>query len=204
MLKLKVCGMRNEANINALSEIRPDFIGFIFHEKSSRNVSEPIAMNISENIYRVGVFVNENKSFISDIIKQYNLDYVQLHGTESTEFCTEIKKLGVGIIKAFNISEDFNFSSLKNYESQCDYFLFDAFGKHAGGNGITFNWELLKSYKGETPFLLSGGIDDTMVDSIKKIIHPQFSGIDINSGFEIEPAFKNIEKIISFKDELHS
>ena len=204
MLKLKVCGMRNSENINALSEVQPDFIGFIFHAKSSRNISEAVLTNTPENIARVGVFVNESEEFIATKIIQHHLDYVQLHGNESPEFCKEVKNLEVGIIKAFNISENFDFSSLINYEQQCDYFLFDAFGKQAGGNGITFNWELLNKYKGKTSFLLSGGIDDTMVDEIKKITHSKFRGIDINSGFEIEPALKDIAKIKCFKTSIRN
>ena len=204
MLKLKVCGMRNSANIKELSEIQPDFIGFIFHEKSSRNVSETVLMDTPKSINRVGVFVNESKEFIINKIKQYHLDYIQLHGTESPEFCAEIKKLEVGVIKAFNVSEEFDFSNLKLYKSVCDYLLFDAFGKQAGGNGITFNWKLLNKYKGKTPFLLSGGIDDTMGDELKKITHPQFVGIDINSGFELAPALKNIDKIKCFSKTIRS
>ena len=202
MLKLKVCGMRNSENITSLSTIQPDFIGFIFHEQSSRNISQTILIGTPENINRVGVFVNKSKEFIAGKIKQYHLDYIQLHGTESSEFCSEIKKLKVGIIKAFNISENFNFSKLSTYESSCDYLLFDAFGKQAGGNGITFNWELLSKYKGNTPFLLSGGIDETMTVEIKKIRHPQFVGVDINSRFELEPALKNIGKIKCFSKSI--
>ena len=202
MLKLKVCGMRNNINIKELSEVQPDFIGFIFHELSSRNVSQAVLIDTPENINRVGVFVNKSKEFIADKIKQYHLDYIQLHGTESAEFCSEIKELEVGVIKAFNISENFDFSKLNTYESVCDYLLFDAFGKQAGGYGITFNWELLSTYKGNTPFLLSGGIDDTMTDELKKIRHPQFVGVDINSGFELEPALKNIGKIKCFSKSI--
>lgn len=203
-MELKVCGMRDSENINALLEVQPNFIGFIFHEKSSRNISEAVLTNTPEDIARVGVFVNESEKIITSKIKQYNLDYVQLHGTESPEFCAKIKNLGVGIIKAFNLFESFDFSSLSNYEQQCDYLLFDAFGKQAGGNGITFNWDLLTKYEGKTPFLLSGGIDDTMVDELKKITHPQFIGIDINSGFELKPALKDIAKIESFKTSIRN
>jgi len=200
MLKLKVCGMRNSKNITALSTIQPDFIGFIFHKKSLRNISETMLMDTPKRISRVGVVVNETAAFILAKIDQYNLDYIQLHGTETPEFCNEIKKLGVGVIKAFNVSEKFKFSSLATYDTVCDYFLFDAFGKQAGGNGITFNWELLSKYQGKTPFLLSGGIHETMVDELQKIRHPQFIGVDINSGFELAPALKNIEKIKCFSE----
>jgi len=204
MLKLKVCGMRDSENITALSEIQPDFIGFIFHEKSSRNISQAVLTDTPKSIFRVGVFVNKSIAFIAHKIKQYHLDYIQLHGNESPEFCKEVKNLEVGVIKAFNISRNFDFSSLSSYEQQCDYLLFDAFGEQAGGNGITFNWDLLSKYKGNTLFLLSGGIDDTMAHEIKNITHPKFIGIDINSGFELKPALKNIAKIECFSRSIRN
>lgn len=204
MLKLKVCGMREEANIEALSELKPDFMGLIFHEKSSRNVTHTISITIPEDILRVGVFVNKEIEFITEKITDFDLDYIQLHGNESPELCSELKNKGLKIIKAFNISEAFDFTTLKSYEPFCDYFLFDAFGKQAGGNGIVFNWELLNNYKGVIPFLLSGGINDSMVDTIKNFNHPKFVGIDINSGFETAPAIKNIKNIKAFKHELYS
>ena len=196
--------MRDKENIKALSELKPDFIGFIFHEQSSRNVTDSISITIPEGISKVGVFVNKSIEFIDEKIKNFGLDYIQLHGNESPEFCFDLKNKGLKIIKAFNISDNFDFTALKSYEPFCDYFLFDACGKKAGGNGIVFNWELLDNYKGELPFLLSGGINDTMVDSIKKFNHSKFEGIDINSGFEIAPAIKNIKNIKAFKHELYS
>ncbi len=204
MLKLKVCGMRNDENIKALIKLKPDFIGYIFHEVSSRNVNNTIAITIPKSILKVGVFVNKPIEFINSKIEQYSLDYIQLHGNESPELCDTLKKKHVGIIKAFNIYEDFDFSILKSYEPYCNYFLFDALGKQAGGNGITFNWSLLNYYTGTVPFLLSGGINHTMGKAIKKITHLKFAGIDINSGFETQPALKNIKKIRNFKHELYS
>jgi phosphoribosylanthranilate isomerase len=202
MLKLKVCGMRNRENIIALSKVKPEFIGFIFHEKSSRNISDNLIQSTPDTIIRVGVFVDENINFILDKIKLHNLNCVQLHGKESTEFCAEVKKLGIDVIKAFNISEQFNFSTLKNYEETCNYFLFDAAGKNAGGNGIVFNWDLISNYTGRTPFLLSGGIDETMTKTIKDLKHPLLVGVDINSGFETKPAVKNIKAIKKFSDSI--
>lgn len=204
MLQLKVCGMKDANNITELIQVQPGFIGFIFHEDSPRNVTELPITKIPYHIKKVGVFVNKDIDFILEKGKEFDLDYIQLHGNESPEFCSEVKSNRLKIIKAFNISGDFNFDQLQAYEPFCDYFLFDAFGKKAGGNGITFNWELLQNYKGKTPFLLSGGIDETMVNEIKKINHPQFTGIDVNSGFELKPALKNIEKIKQFSNGLRS
>jgi phosphoribosylanthranilate isomerase len=202
-MKVKVCGMRDKTNIEELITIPLDFIGFIFHEKSSRNIEFKPKVVIPKNIKKVGVFVNKPKDFILKKATEFDLDYIQLHGNESPEFCKELRK-HIKIIKAFNIKQNFDFELLKNYESHCDLFLFDAFGKQAGGNGITFNWDLLDNYHGNIPFLLSGGIDGDMTSAIKKIKHPQFIGVDVNSGFEIKPALKNINKIKLFYNELHS
>lgn len=200
-MKLKICGMREAQNITDLIKIEPDFIGFIFHEKSPRNVVSKIQITIPKSINRVGVFVNQNQNFIEQKFEEFDLNFIQLHGTESPEFCQKMQNAGFKIIKAFNIHADFDFKILKKYVPHCDYFLFDAFGKNAGGNGIVFNWNLLENYHEKKPFLLSGGIDETMTEQIKGFKHEFFAGIDINSKFEISPAFKNIEKIKQFKND---
>ncbi len=194
--------MRDEQNLSDLIEIQPDFIGLIFHEKSPRNVQDPTQVHIPSKIGTVGVFVNETEGFVLDRINEFDLKYIQLHGTESPHFCKNIKRLNRKVIKAFNIHPDFDFSELEEYAPYCDYFLFDAFGKHAGGNGITFDWNLLNNYSGNTPFLLSGGIDAEMVEKLKQVQHPMYKGVDINSKFEVEPGLKNIEKIKTFKQKL--
>jgi len=193
--------MRDATNISELVKIPIDFIGFIFHEKSSRNVVENPSITIPKSIQKVGVFVDKPIPFILQKATAFDLDYIQLHGNESPQFCEELSN-HYKIIKAFNIKQDFDFKKLKSYENYCELFLFDAFGKKAGGNGTTFNWKLLQKYQGDLSFLLSGGINKTMVTEIKKIKHPKCIGIDINSGFELEPALKDINAINLFYNEL--
>lgn len=202
MLKLKVCGMRDEENIRQLQTIQPDFIGFIFHQPSSRYVETPVLLPQKENTKYVGVFVNAPLEDISSKIDTYQLDYVQLHGSESPELCKAVSALNIKVIKAFNISTNTDFDHINTYAPYCSYFLFDSTGKHPGGNGICFNWEILKHYKGNTPFFLSGGIDLSMAWKIKYLDHPKLFAIDINSKFEYKPALKNINDITTFKDEL--
>ena len=204
MLLLKVCGMRDKNNISDLIEIQPDFIGLIFHEKSPRNVEIHTKTSIPSDIGTVGVFVNETEGFVLDKINEFDLKYIQLHGSESPHFCKNIKRLNRKVIKAFNIHPEFDFSELEEYEPYSDYFLFDAFGKNAGGNGITFDWNLLDNYKGDTPFFLSGGIDAEMAENLRTINHPMYKGVDVNSKFEIKPGLKNIEKIKLFKEQIKS
>lgn len=196
--------MKSSSNIASLITLNPDFIGYIFHEQSPRNMETNPKIDFPKNIKKVGVFVDKPLSFILDKAKKYTLDVIQLHGNETVELCQKLKLHSLKIIKAFNISKQFNFEQLYKFQESCDFFLFDAFGKNAGGNGITFNWELLQNYNGKIPFLLSGGIDSNLVENIKQLKHSKFIGVDINSKFEVTPGLKNTTKIKRFKDELQS
>lgn len=202
MLKLKVCGMRDNNNLQDLLRITPDYIGFIFYKKSSRFVNEAIKVSKPKGVKYVGVFVDENIESILQKVKEYHLDFVQLHGNETPEFCKNILKEGIGVIKAFNISTSKDIQKIKSYDETCTYFLFDAKGKLPGGNGHSFNWETLKDYNGKTKFFLSGGISLRMAWKIKYLNHNKLFAIDINSQFEYSPALKNIHKINMFQDEL--
>ena len=205
-MKIKICGLKFESNILDLSKLEPDYMGFIFWEKSKRLVigSTP---NLSQTkIKKTGVFVNADFEKIKDKVRVHKLEAIQLHGIESPEFCKKIKNLGVEVIKAFSIDENFNFNILEKYELYSDYFLFDTKGKSPGGNGISFNWEILRNYKYEKKFFLSGGIGIESISAIKKIKNlslPLFC-VDINSRFELNPGEKNIELIKSFKNSLEN
>ena len=194
-MKLKVCGMKLENNISEISKLNPDFMGFIFWPKSKRFFNEK-SIRIFDKINKVGVFVNQDYDFIIDKINNFELDFVQLHGEEDYQFCKKIKTQ-CKLIKVFNIGADFDFEILNSFESVCDYFLFDTKGDSYGGNGIKFDWKLLKKYPSKKPFFLSGGIDlkdFTEILEIKELKIP-LVGIDINSKFEYEPGLKNIKKV---------
>ena len=194
-MKLKVCGMKLENNISEISKLNPDFMGFIFWPKSKRFFNEK-SIRISNKINKVGVFVNQDYDFIIDKINNFKLDFIQLHGDEDYQFCKKIKTR-CKVIKVFNIGSDFDFEILNSFESVCDYFLFDTKGDLYGGNGIKFDWKLLKKYPSKKPFLLSGGIDITDFTEILKIkeLKLPIIGIDINSKFELKPGLKNIKKV---------
>ena len=204
-LKVKICGLKYPENILAVSALNPDFIGFIFYPKSPR-YAEPLDINtlkaLPPTIKKIGVFVNENLENILTIAYKYNLDGLQLHGTELVDMCRELKKTGYLVIKAFPIAEAYNFKVTKAYEGVCDYFLFDTQTNSYGVSGVKFNWQILKEYTGETPFLLSGGIAADDAEAIQKIEHPQFVGIDLNSKFELKPGLKNISLLKEFISNL--
>lgn len=208
--RLKICGMKH--NTLDVANLLPDYLGFIFWEPSSRFFDGKMP-NIPENIKKVGVFVDTDLEEIISIVKKYNLDAVQLHGKESADFCAKLGTLrfskpkgspSLKIIKVFSIKDKFDFSILKTYENVCDYFLFDTKGKLPGGNGYTFDWEVLKNYPSTKPYFLSGGIDLEDVDKIKDFLSkPEAKycyALDVNSGFEIKPGLKDIDKLNQFKN----
>ena len=202
-MKLKVCGMRSPDNINSLSALAPDYMGFIFWEHSKRFVSDETPQ-LPYSIKKTGVFVDASVDYILDTIANHQLQALQLHGKESPDFCKKLKSKELEIIKAFSVGKSFEFSDLEAYDSVCDYFLFDTKGDLPGGNGTRFNWSLLRDYPATKPFFLSGGIGPKDQDAIASIINLNLPiyAVDINSKFEDQPAFKNIEMIKQFKATL--
>ena len=197
---IKVCGMREAENIREVEALDIDLIGFIFWPKSSRYVSERPAY-LPTNCKRVGVFVDEDIEVVKKIAHDYALDYIQLHGHESTAYCAQLK--GLKLIKAFNIATAKDFEQTKSYEKLVDYFLFDAKGKSVGGNGTKFEWSVLDNYHGPTPFILSGGIGPDDATSIRRFHHPRLAGIDLNSRFELAPSLKDVTALQKFLNELN-
>ncbi|MDC0230525.1 phosphoribosylanthranilate isomerase [Aureispira] len=200
-MRIKVCGMRNEDNIIGLCQLPIDFIGFIFYPKSARYVNRVPRAVIPSSIKKVGVFVNATMAEIAQKSSEFKLDYIQLHGDESEAFCQELKEKEYKLIKAFSVDDEFDFSITERYESSCDFFLLDTKGKSYGGNGIPFNWGILKKYQSDKKFFLSGGIDLNNIERIKKLNIPLLYAIDVNSKFETEPALKDLSKIKQLTDE---
>jgi phosphoribosylanthranilate isomerase len=206
-MKLKVCGLKDRENILQVVEHKPDYIGFIFYPKSPRYAGKELNADFTQSISsakKVGVFVNESEINILDKVSRFGLDYVQLHGNETPEFCKQVQQY-VPVIKAFGISGTFNFSSLDAYKDACDYFLFDSSSKEYGGSGKTFNWDKLKEYTLQKLFFLSGGIDLQNIDEIQNLTIPQLMAVDVNSCFEIKPGMKDISKIkeLTTKIKMH-
>jgi phosphoribosylanthranilate isomerase len=207
-LKIKVCGMRDPENISGVAAALPDFLGFIFYPKSARFVGEDFSLEqlkaIPKSIQKVGVFVNELPEKVIEICKKLNFQVAQLHGSESPEYCRQIKTSGLTVFKAFSVDDSFDFEQLSGYTDVCDYFLFDTKGHLPGGTGRKFNWELLKNYNGSVPFFLSGGIGPDDLDVIRNFEHPRWRGLDVNSGFELSPALKDVDKVQQFIREIRN
>ena len=226
-MKLKICGMKFTENIQQVANLQPDYLGFIFFEKSKRNF-EGIIPEFSNSIKKTGVFVNEYIEIVISLVEEYRLDAIQLHGDESVEYIVNLKKQlaenralfieenktikkkknqhyisknEVEVIKVFGIKDEFNFDVLKPYLEVVDYFLFDTKGKERGGNGTKFDWSVLEKYPFEKPFFLSGGIGLKDVDEVQKIMKSNLPiyALDINSKFESKPGVKKIEELKEFR-----
>lgn len=197
--------MREPENIRAIEEkVKPDMMGFIFWEGSKRYVSEVPAY--LPKCTRVGVFVNPTEEEVLQKVKDFGLNAIQLHGQESPDFCRAIKEqTGLPIIKAISIGEpDPSLFTLHSsqYEEIADLFLFDTKCKCVGGSGEQFDWDILQHYKGDTPFLLSGGIGPGDEEKVRRWRHPRWIGIDLNSRFETAPAYKDVEALSTFVSKL--
>jgi phosphoribosylanthranilate isomerase len=196
-IKLKVCGMRDAANIMAVAALRPDYMGFIFFDQSPRFVGNYFLLpnDFPEEVMKVGVFVNETTRNIRREAQILGLHYVQLHGNESVTQCEELKGDGIKVIKVFSVGDDFDFNVTRPYKKIVDFFLFDTKGKYHGGNGQAFNWNVLNNYDQEIPFVLSGGLSPDNISEISSLKGMNLHALDVNSGVEIAPALKNITKL---------
>jgi phosphoribosylanthranilate isomerase len=215
-MKLKVCGMKYIENIQQVAALQPDYFGFIFYDRSKRNF-EGIIPELPKEIKKAGVFVNEIPEIVVSLVEEYSLNMVQLHGDESPEYLEKLiavfkesiadkhqkaKYKMPEIVKVFGIKDDFNFEILKPYEEFVDYFLFDTKGEERGGNGITFDWSVLKKYTSEKLFFLSGGIgldEVAAIEELQKTGLPIYA-LDINSKFETEAGLKSVKNIKKFKE----
>lgn len=205
-MEIKVCGMKYQDNIKSVAALQPDYLGFIFYDKSKRRFHEEIP-SVSDDIKKVGVFVNAEESYIEKMVNRYKLDGLQLHGDEPSSFCAKLRKTfgpGMVIIKAFSMSDNFDFNTLNDYTTDCDYFLFDTKGKERGGNGTLFDWKILEQYQLQKPYFLSGGIGLSAIEPLKEFLKMPVASlcqaVDLNSRFESSPGMKKIEELEEFID----
>lgn len=197
---VKVCGTRDSENIRAIEQTKADLMGFIFHPKSPRFVAS-LPEYMPKKQKRVGVFVNASLEQILAKAQKFSLEYIQLHGDEPPAFCSELKNRGLKVIRALRIANTDDIIRAESY-NMADLMIFDTKTELYGGSGKKFNWQLLENYKGCVPFLLSGGIRSDTFEEIKAFFHPQFAGIDLNSGFEISPALKDVGKLNNFIEKI--
>lgn len=198
---VKVCGMREADNIRTVEQTGADWMGFIFFPRSARYV-ETVPSYLPVSCRRIGVFVNESTEVILRKAADFGLHGVQLHGKETPEQCRQLAAAGLEVVKVFSIATERDLHNTCSYEDTCHYFLFDTACPQYGGSGKTFAWDILALYKGNTPFILSGGIGPEQLDDLRRFRHPQWAGIDLNSRFETAPARKDASLLHTFIQQI--
>ena len=192
MIPTKICGITNLMDAKVAVENGASAIGLIFYEKSPRAISienaKSISKQLSYSVIRVGVFVNQNKDFIDKTISDVQLNMIQLHGDESSNFCNQFE---VPVFKAVRIKNEASLSVMDQYNVAG--ILLDTFSnKQYGGTGKTFDWSLINEQI-DTPIILSGGLNpDNILDAIDSV---KPAAIDVNSGVELSPGKKDHQKI---------
>ena len=198
-LLVKVCGMRDATALAATAALEPDFLGFIFAPKSPRFVGDVLTPELVRalppSIWKVGVFVNETTENILATAHRFGLAAAQLHGQETPAQCEELNEAGLLVMKAFSVGEAVDFAALLPYVPYCDFFLFDTKGAAPGGNGTTFNWNLLQAYNLPVPYLLAGGLGIEHAAELAALRLPGLAGVDLNSSFETAPGVKDAGRV---------
>ena len=193
MIPVKICGITSLDDAEMVVNYGASAIGMIFYKESPRYIDpEKIKEWISaipEKVKKVGVFVNEKRKNIKAIVEELDLDYIQLHGDESPEYCDQMIK---PVIKAFRIGTSFNPAVINNFHVYA--FLFDTYQKgKLGGTGKSFNLDLIADLKTDTPIILSGGLNSENINQVIKTVQP--SAIDVNSGVESDWGEKDKLKV---------
>lgn len=204
---IKVCGMRDPANIAAIAALRPDMMGFIFWHKSKRAACglDPKALDsIPDSITRVGVFVNASVDEILSTARLYKLRLIQLHGDETPTFCRQICSTGLRVAKAIGIASESDIELTMQYQSDVDLLVLDTKSPQRGGTGTAYDRSLLTHYNGQVPFLMSGGIAPCDANDILQLNIPKMAGVDINSRFEAAPGIKDTAEVAKFINQVRN
>lgn len=209
-MRIKVCGMTQIQQVHALEDMGVAFAGFIFYHKSPRYVVgkiKPEELSKSKlKINKVGVFVNAGYEEVMQIVEEYGLYMVQLHGDESPRLCERLSEQ-VPVIKVFRIKEGDNINwKIRDYGNVSDLYLFDTDWANFGGSGKKFDWNILEQAQINKPFLLSGGIGLDEVEDIRQFARGKHSeelfAVDVNSKFEISPGVKDLALVKQFVEAL--
>lgn len=196
-MKIKICGLQTRSDIDAVNNLLPDYIGFVFAKKSKRYITPAkaklLSSFLSSKIKIVGVFVDEPIENVFQLLQGNIIDIAQLHGKEDENYISSLKATLKNcpekkIIKAFSVTCPNDLIVAE--ASSADYVLLDA---GTGGTGKTFNWQLIRNF--QRPYFLAGGLSPTNVQTAVNKLHP--FGVDVSSGVETDGK-KNPEKINAF------
>jgi len=206
--RIKMCGLSRIKDIEIGVSLGLDALGFIFYDKSPRNITPDFVRDaiakIPPFVDCVGVFVNRDRKEVEELVEYCGLSHVQLHGDEDYKYCERIERFAspCHVIKAFRVSEATTSQEFTSYEDVAHGYLLDTYIKgNAGGTGETFDWDIIAKLDLQRPVILAGGLTPDNIEEAITAVRP--FGVDVNSGVEIEPGIKDHAKLIDFVQRVH-
>lgn len=204
--KIKICGITKPEALAAARRAGAHFAGFVFFEKSPRNIAPSDAGRIASAtpLETVGLFVDPTDDMLRNVMQSVRLNMIQLHGDETPARVAAIRSLtGLPVMKAVRIAVREDLAAAAHYAPVADWLLFDAKIEGAalpGGMGRNFDWDILKNHKSPRPWMLAGGLNAENVGNALKALNPD--AVDVSSGVETAPGVKDASKIAAFVDSV--
>ena len=204
-VRVKICGITNTADMDASIRYGAHYAGLMFFEKSPRfvnlNLARKLSLYAGNKIKKVAVTVNLDNQILDEIVKKVPLDFIQLHGKETPKRVREIKiRYKLPVIKAIGVAEAADLNLISLFKDVADQLLIDAKPPSSsvlpGGNGLNFDWKLLKNFNFQCPWLLAGGL--TSENAAEAITLTGATQLDLSSGVEKAPGLKDDKKISLF------
>ena len=203
--RVKICGLRDAATLQAAVEAGANYVGLVFFPKSPRNVSIDQAVGLAQpvppEVAKVALVVNADDALLDQIVARVPIDFLQLHGAETPERVAEVRtRYGLPVMKAVGVGDERDLAALDIYARVADQILVDAKppkdAKLPGGNGLSFDWRLIAGRRWPVPWMLAGGLTpDTVGAAIALTGALQ---VDVSSGVEKAPGVKDAAKIAAF------
>jgi phosphoribosylanthranilate isomerase len=198
MVRIKICGITNLEDALLASDLGAHALGFIFYPKSPRSIKPEAARDIISSlpplVLSIGVFVDEEAGVVREVAQTVGLDWVQLHGKESPDYC---RTLGRRVIKGFRVQDESSLAVLPDYRDAVQALLLDTYRPGTpGGTGETFDWELARRAQNYGPIILAGGLTAANISQAITVAQP--AAVDVASGVEAGPGVKDPEKLRAF------
>ena len=208
--RVKICGLTSPEAIKSAAQAGATYGGLVFYKKSPRHLNlakaREVALAAPPGFAKVALVVNPKDAFLEELLLQVPIDILQLHGDEQPQRVQQIKQItGLPIMKALGIATTQDLCEIDRYSGTCDQLLIDAKpapgAKLPGGNGLTFDWQLLKNHTWKLPWMLAGGLTpDNVVQALRVTGARQ---IDVSSGVESAPGLKDMVKMRNFVAQAH-
>lgn len=203
--RVKICGLRDAAGLDAAVASGASYVGLVFFEKSPRHVTlaqaADLAASVPAGIAKVALVVNADDAALDALLAQVPVDILQLHGSESPQRVTAVKaRYGLPVMKAVGVAGPDDLAALDTYAQVADQLLVDAKPpKDAdlpGGNGLAFDWRLIAGRRWSVPWMLAGGL--TPLNVAQAVGLTGARQVDVSSGVESAPGVKDADLIAAF------